>query len=94
MSRVLALVVLAAMAAKPAGWRAAEGGRVTFSGEQVGGAYSGMITGIAGEGCFDPAHPEAASGRFAFDLAMATTGIRDRDDIMRAPEWLNTARFP
>lgn len=95
LSKALILLAAAAGALAAPEWETVpDAGTIVFSGTQVAGAFQGTLPVIAGHGCFDPVNPGAASATFAFDLARATTGIRDRDDIMRAPEWLAVEAFP
>lgn len=49
---------------------------------------------VAGEVRFDPARPEATSGRVAVDVASIDTGIRMRDNHLRGPDFFDAERHP
>ena len=68
---------------------------ITFAITQVGGIkVEGEILEFSANICFNEADLENAKGTFSFNLASATTGVEERDIIMQAPEWLDTAKFP
>jgi polyisoprenoid-binding protein YceI len=93
-SRALAALALTAATAAP-GWLPVPAeSEIVFSGIQIGQLFEGTLPAFSGAACFDPERPEGASGRFVFDLTRATTGVNERDEIMRAAEWLDTAEFP
>ena len=95
MTRIFPTLLLATVAATPQAWNTLpHESAIVFSGTQAGGTFEGWLPAFTGSGCFDPADPKGASGKFIFDLSRATTGVRERDEIMRAPEWLDTAKFP
>lgn len=95
MTKIFSALMLAAVAAAPPAWNTLQPeSAIVFSGTQAGGTFEGWLPTFTGTGCFDPADPEGASGKFIFDLTRATTGVKERDAIMRAPEWLDTDKFP
>lgn len=94
--RPLALLALVAAAPGPAmEWRVIpEESSVTFSGITNGNRFEGRIREFSGAACFDERALENTTGTFRFSATSATTGIAERDRIMKAPEWLDAAAHP
>ena len=55
--------------------------------------FTGKTTKVTGSLNFDPV-AKTGSGKLSVDLASVNTGIPGRDDHMRSPMWLDTAKFP
>lgn len=84
-----------AIAAEPVPtWQSASGGRlgfdVTVSGEQVTGRFSRWSSKIA----FDPERLDQSSIRATIDLASATTGDGERDNMLSGSDFFATATHP
>lgn len=97
--RSLPLFALLALTAAGPGqaeewWVLPEESAVTFSGFSSSRPFEGKFTEFSGRFCFDERELGEAAGVFEFDVASATTGIRERDQIMKAPEWLNAKAHP
>jgi polyisoprenoid-binding protein YceI len=54
----------------------------------------GKITGVSGTLEFDPAHPEKGSVEVTLDAASIYTGVGQRDDHLRSPDFLDVANYP
>ncbi len=68
---------------------------ITFAINQAGGMIvEGEIPEFSGEIRFDENHPEDATAILSFNMASATTGVIERDQIMQAPEWLDIENYP
>lgn len=55
--------------------------------------FTGKTTKVAGKFTFDP-DKKTGSGSFTVDLGSLDTGIPTRNDHLRSPMWLDTAKFP
>lgn len=55
--------------------------------------FTGKTTKVTGSLIFDPA-AKTGSGKVSVDLSSIATGIDARDDHMRSPQWLDTAKYP
>ncbi len=68
---------------------------LTFSAIQVGALkVEGQIPSFSATLCFDEMALPGTKADLTFDLSRISTGIQDRDDILAAPDWLDTAEFP
>jgi polyisoprenoid-binding protein YceI len=55
----------------------------------------GTFTKITGSIDFDPAHPEVASVEAVIDVnSMTTTGVEQRDQHLKSPDFLDVAKYP
>jgi len=68
--------------------------RIAFSVEQVGKIASGRIAGWTGSIVFDPQDLANARIDIRMDMRTAGTGIRDVDDLMLGPGFLDAQRQP
>ncbi len=68
--------------------------KLEFTGSQSGQKFRGRFEKFAGRISFDPARPEAGSADVTIELASATTGDRERDGAIPAPEWFDVKKFP
>jgi len=68
--------------------------RVAFSVEQLGKIVSGRIAAWTGTIVLDPQDLRAARIDIRMDMRSATAGTKDIDDMMRGPNFLDTARQP
>lgn len=71
-----------------------EDSALTFSGRQLGQGFDGRIEEFSASICFDESDLDGAEVILDIDLTSITTGIADRDEILAAEEWLDTARYP
>lgn len=71
-----------------------EDSSLTFSGLQLGQGFDGKIENFSATICFDELDLDGAEVFLDIDLTSITTGIADRDEILAAEEWLDTARYP
>ena len=71
-----------------------EDSALTFSGLQLGQGFDGRIEEFSASICFDEMDLDGAEVVLDIDLTSITTGIADRDEILAAEEWLDTARYP
>ncbi|MFT3830260.1 MAG: YceI family protein [Opitutaceae bacterium] len=55
---------------------------------------SGQGTGISGKVIFDPAAPEATTGRIVLDAASLTVGNPTMLEHLHSANWLDVAKFP
>lgn len=55
--------------------------------------FTGKTTKVTGSITFDPV-AKTGSGKVSVDLSSISTGIDARDDHMRSPQWLDTAKYP
>lgn len=55
--------------------------------------FTGRTTKVSGTLNFDPAK-KTGSGTIEVDVASVDTGIELRNDHMRSPQWLDTAKYP
>ncbi len=67
---------------------------IRFSGLQTGRPFEGEFKDFSASICFDEGDLEGTSITLEIDMDSATTGILERDEILKAPEWLDTATFP
>ena len=71
-----------------------EDSSLTFSGLQLGQGFDGRIEEFSASICFDESDLDGAEVVLDINLTSITTGIADRDEILAAEEWLDTARYP
>jgi polyisoprenoid-binding protein YceI len=57
-------------------------------------SITGTGTGISGNVSFDPAAPEAISGRIVLDAASLTVGNPIMGEHLRSADWLDVAKYP
>lgn len=75
--------------------RAEENSVIRFSVNQIGGiVVEGEIPEFSANICFDEDHPESVKAAITLNMASATTGVIERDQILKAPEWLSTETYP
>ena len=67
---------------------------IRFSGLQTGRPFEGEFKDFSASICFDEGDLEGTSITLEIDMDSATTGVLERDEILKAPEWLDTATFP
>lgn len=66
-----------------------------FSGIQAGNvSYDGEFKAFDARLCFDERTIDKAWAEFTFDVVTATTGVRERDEILRSEEWMNAEKYP
>ena len=68
--------------------------RIAFRVEQLGKIVSGRIAAWTGTIVLDPQDLRAARIDIRMDMRSATAGTKDIDDMMRGPNFLDTARQP
>lgn len=71
-----------------------EDSSLTFSGLQLGQGFDGRIENFSATICFDEMDLDGAEVVLDIDMTSITTGIAERDEILAAEEWLDTARYP
>lgn len=54
----------------------------------------GSITNITGAVVFDPANPASASVEATLDATTLVTGMADRDNHLKSPDFLDVANYP
>lgn len=99
MARPFALILGLLFFAAPAlaeSWALDPGdSRIGFSIVQIGEVrVEGQIQEFDAEICFDERDLEATTANFRFDLTSLTTGVRERDEILHAREWLASGAHP
>ena len=57
-------------------------------------SITGTGTGISGNVSFDPAAPDAISGRIVLDAASLTVGNPIMGEHLRSADWLDVAKYP
>ena len=98
--RLCAAVAAAAAMGWPGGAGAAEwtidpaASRLGFVGSQGGSRFEGSFARWHGSIVFDPAQPAAGHALITIDMASATTGESDKDQLLPQPEWFSVAEFP
>lgn len=74
---------------------AEENSVIRFSVNQIGGiVVEGEIPEFSGNICFEKNKPESVKAAITLNMASATTGVVERDQIIQAPEWLSTEMYP
>lgn len=68
--------------------------RLTFTGRDSGGEFTGRFAAWSAEIDFDPAHLEAASIRILVDTGSADAKDDMRNRQMLGQDWFNVAMFP
>lgn len=58
------------------------------------GNFTSTCNEVTGQFQLDPNHLEAFAGRFSMPVAGIRTGIGLRDQHLRGPDWLDSARYP
>ena len=67
---------------------------IRFSGFQIGRPFEGEFREFSASICFEEDNLAAASISLVIDMESATTGILERDEILKAPEWMDSAGYP
>lgn len=67
---------------------------IQFSGFQTGRPFEGEFRDFSASICFDEGDLGAAAITLEIDMESAATGILERDEILKAPEWLDTTGYP
>lgn len=97
MKRLVPLLIFLALSLPALGaeWRLdlAESS-LTFSATQLGLPFEGEFKNFTALICFEETDLDATNVHLDIDTTSAATGIAERDEILTAEEWLNTAAFP
>lgn len=91
----LALVpalLVAPAAAAAADYTAREGSTLAFAAEYMGEAFEGRFPRFTAAVSFDPSAPQACRFDVQVTLAGADTGVEERDEMLQAPEFFDSAR--
>lgn len=87
-------VALLAAPAWAADYRAGEGSRLGFASSYMGEAFEGRFPRFTALVSFDPAAPQACRFEVQVTLAGADTDVEERDEMLQAPEFFDSAGHP
>lgn len=86
--------LLAATPALAADYTAAEGSTLGFGASYMGEAFEGRFPRFTARVSFDPAAPAACRFDVVVTLAGADTGVEERDEMLQASEFFDSATAP
>lgn len=88
------IALLATAPALAADYTAAEGSTLGFGATYMGEAFEGSFPRFTAAVSFDPAAPAACRFDVVVTLAGADTGVPERDEMLQAGEFFDSARAP
>lgn len=68
--------------------------QVTFTGKQMGTAFTGKFERFKTNIVFDPDHLDASAVTADIDIASVNTEAADRDENIKGKEWFDVGQFP